>query len=160
MDWTKEQRAAWFSQACKDAGYRDWGKAQHLADDLKVTHATTTGWLSGALPRDHDEIKRVADFLGIDILEWIYGEKSTPKNIKPLLQEIYNAVFTVKMVELSTRQEEGHEDYLISPKQFVRLVRQMVDGGVEGMKTMLEIAEAIELNNDNGGEVVNGPTCK
>ena len=162
MDWTKEKRATWFSQACTNAGYRDWGKAQHLADDLKVTHATTTGWLSGALPRDHDEIKRVADHLGIDILEWIYGEKQQSAGTKATVSEIYNAVYLMKSAELSTRAEPGNENYMVGPTQFVRLVRQIVDGGVEGLSTMYDIASSLAAsNNDNeGGAVKDGSASK
>lgn len=150
MEISKEQRALYFERKCREAGYRDWGKTQNLARDLGVSHGQVSNWQSGALPRGHDEIWRVAEHLNIDIMEWIYGveHKSDVLDEKKL----------AACLRLLKAVERG-DDAEMTPSQFARLTLLAYKDEVSGTAMLAKLGSEIsniESERENDGVVVNG----
>tara|TARA_S200002703_G_scaffold147846_1_gene143995 strand:+ start:682 stop:1209 length:528 start_codon:yes stop_codon:yes gene_type:complete len=72
----KEDRAAWLAKYLDEKGIALYGRASRISRDLKCAKAAATGWLNGTLPRDMELGMRFCEFYGIDLKEWVLGEKT------------------------------------------------------------------------------------
>lgn len=67
-----------------------------LAKKTKVPKQTIHNWLSGADPKNIDQVKSVAEFFHLSIEELVYGaKKKTSNGIKEYEEEINAGVFEV-----------------------------------------------------------------
>lgn len=142
MEWTKEDRAAYFEQGLTAAGYPAWGRAQRLADELSVTYAQASNWMTGSLPRDHAEIKRVAHFLNISIMEWVYGEPESSLDIRKLTE----AIALAKAVEAEYKDEN------MSAEDFAEVVQNIYEDRMQGA-ALLEALKILSGKSTQGGTV-------
>ncbi len=68
----------------------------HLAKATKIPVQTISNWLSGAKPRDFDQVKKVADYLKITLDELVYGEEPRlTTSFEDFREEINAGVFEV-----------------------------------------------------------------
>lgn len=142
MEWTKEDRAAYFEQGLTAAGYPAWGRAQRLADELSVTYAQASNWMTGSLPRDHAEIKRVAHFLNIPIMEWVYGESESSLNIRKLTEAI----------ALAKAVEADYKDENMSAEDFAEVVQNIYEDRMQGA-ALLGALKLLSGKSTQGGKV-------
>ena len=70
---TKAERSVLFNTILETSGVASWGRATTLSNDLGVSQATASGWLSGSLPRDCASFLQCADKYDIDPYEWVSG---------------------------------------------------------------------------------------
>jgi len=148
MEWTKESRAEYFEAKLDELRYPGWGRAQKLADELGVSHSQASNWLTGALPREHSEIKRVATHLQISIMEWVYGESQSAVDTRRLMK----AVNFAKTLE----QEYPNKDPM-TPAQFTEIVMMDYDNKIAGAAVMETLAVIAEVR-DRGEVEGNGTT--
>lgn len=146
MEWTKEKRAEYFEAKLDELRYPGWGRAQKLADELGVSHSQASNWLTGALPREHSEIKRVASHLQISIMEWVYGESQSAVDTRKLMKAINFA----KTLEQMNPDEEP-----MTPAQFTEIVMMDYDNKIAGAALMETLAVIAEVR-DRGAEEGNG----
>jgi len=136
MEWSKSQRAECFAKKLSELGYPGWGRAQRLSEELGVSHSQASNWLTGAVPREHGEIKRVADHLGIDIMEWVYGASSSSVNIKKLV----NSIQFVKILE--------HEDeHVMSPELFAEICVEAYEDKIQGAAVLDSLAVVADIRS-------------
>ena len=143
MQWTKKARAKYFNKQIEKQGYKEWGKAQRLAEELQVSHSMVSNWLGGALPRQHSEIKRVSDHLGLDLMHWVYGETSTELRLDAA--RLSQSILTAKSLEA---QIEGR---CLSAEEFTQLVVLDYTGEIAGKATLkaLRLIEGLRSGSED-----------
>lgn len=146
MEWTKNQRAEYFSKKLSEQEYPNWGRAQRLSEELGVSHSQASNWLTGAVPREHSEISRVADHLGIDIMEWVYGKSSSSMNIKKLI----DAITFVKTLEVE-------DENTMSPQLFAEIVVEAYQDKIQGAAVLDSLAVVADIRS-RGEKERNGTT--
>lgn len=142
MEWTKKQRAQYLERRLNESGYPAWGRAAKIADLMSTSHSQATNWLNGAVPRDHDEIKRLASKLSLDIMEWVYGKTSDAVDERKLSEAIRTTF------ELGNEMP-GEE---FTAEHFAEVVMLVYTGKLQGAAVLHSLAL---LNNvreiDSGG---------
>lgn len=146
MEWTKENRAEYFEAKLDERRYPGWGRAQKLADELGVSHSQASNWLTGALPREHNEIKRVATHLQISIMEWVYGECQSAVDTRKLMKAINFA---------KTLEQMNPDQPSMTPSQFTEIVMMDYDNKIAGAALMETLAVIAEIR-DGGAVEENG----
>lgn len=146
MEWTKNQRAEYFAKKLSEQEYPSWGRAQRLAEELGVSHSQASNWLTGAVPREHSEISRVADHLGIDIMEWVYGKSSSSLNMKKLI----DAITFVKTLEVE-------DENTMSPHLFAEIVVEAYQDKIQGAAVLDSLAVVADIRS-RGEKDRNGTT--
>lgn len=136
MEWNKNQRAEYFAKKLSEQEYPNWGRAQRLSEELGVSHSQASNWLTGAVPREHAEICRVADHLGIDIMEWVYGRCASVLSIPKLV----DAVAFVKILE----QEDDHN---MSPQLFSEIVVEAYQDKIQGAAVLDSLAVVADIRS-------------
>jgi transcriptional regulator with XRE-family HTH domain len=111
MSYGATERGMYFQDKVRERGIADWGRTKSLADQLSVSYAASKGWFEGAIPRSPDDIVKVADYLGLDISEWISGRKSTSIERSKLDQ-------SVRIV----KEFEKEANIILSPEQMAELI--------------------------------------
>lgn len=111
MDYCAAERGIYFQEKVRERGIADWGRTKTLADELGVSYAASKGWFEGAIPRSPDDIVKVADYLGLDIGEWISGRKSTSIKRGKLDQ-------SVRIV----KEFEAQANIMLTPEQMAELI--------------------------------------
>ena len=142
MQWTKKKRATYLNKRVEKLGYQRWGKAQRLADELQVSHSMVSNWLGGALPREHSEIKRVSNHLGLDIMHWVYGEISEELRLDKA--RLTRSISTAKALEA---QIKGG---CLSAEEFTQLVILDYSGEIAGEATLkvLQLIEGLRMESE------------
>ena len=146
MEWTKNQRAEYFAKKLSEQEYPGWGRAQRLSEELGVSHSQASNWLTGAVPREHIEISRVADHLGIDIMEWVYGKRSSSLNIKKLV----DAIAFVKTLEVE-------DENTMSPQLFAEIAVEAYEDKIQGAAVLDSLAVVADIRS-RGAKERNGTT--
>jgi len=146
LEWTKNQRAEYFAKKLSEQYYPGWGRAQRLSEELGVSHSQASNWLTGAVPREHSEISRVADHLGLDIMEWVFGRCSSSLNLKKLI----DAITFVKTLEV----EDEHD---MSPELFAEIVVEAYEDKIQGAAVLDSLAVVAEIRS-RGEKERNGTT--
>ena len=134
MTWSKQHRAEFFKIKCDNAHYKGWGAIKRLARDLGVSHSKVANWYNeGALPRGHEEIKRVADYLQIDVMEWVYGIGGAGS------RELDASRLTACIGYANTRVD-------LSPNEFAEYTTQLYlsDVSLEALKRLSILEETIK----------------
>ena len=147
MEWTKEKRSEYLESRLTELGYPAWGRAAKIADLIGTSHSQATNWLNGAVPRDHDEIKRIADTLGLDIMEWVYGRSSEALNERKMAQAIATTF------ELG--EEMPGEEF--KPEHFAQVVMLVYTDKLQGAAVLESLALLSDIRN-TGGVEQNGTT--
>lgn len=111
MNYGATERGTYFQKKVRERGVADWGRTKTLADALSVSYAASKGWFEGAIPRSPDDIVKVADYLDLDIGEWISGIKSTSVERGKLEQ-------SVRIV----KEFEKQANILLTPDQMAELI--------------------------------------
>ena len=146
LEWTKNQRAEYFAKKLSEQYYPGWGRAQRLSEELGVSHSQASNWLTGAVPREHSEISRVADHLGLDIMGWGVGRCSSSLNLKKLI----DAITFVKTLEV----EDEHD---MSPELFAEIVVEAYEDKIQGAAVLDSLAVVAEIRS-RGEKERNGTT--
>lgn len=146
MEWTKSQRAEYFAKKLSEQEYPNWGRAQRLSEELGVSHSQASNWLTGAVPREHSEISRVADHLGIDIMEWVYGKTSSSLNMKKLI----DAITFVKTLEVE-------DENTMSPQLFAEITVEAYEDKIQGAAVLDSLAVVADIRS-RGAKDRNGTT--
>ena len=136
MEWTKKNRAEYVEVRLNEVGYPIKRRAAQIADDCKTSHSQATNWLSGAVPRDSEETKRVADKLNLDIMMWVYGRTTSAVDIRKLRRGI---MFT-KTLEQKFPNEEP-----MTPEQFCEIVMMDYDNKIAGSAVMETLAKVADI---------------
>ena len=138
MEWTKEERSMYIERRLNEVGYPVRGRAARIAEDCATSHSQATNWLAGAVPREPEEVKRVADRLNLEIMTWVYGLTQSAVDTRKLLKAINFA----KTLELQYPNEKP-----MTPTQFTEIVMMDYDDKIAGaavMETLAVIAEVRE----------------
>lgn len=69
----KTERAEWLKKTLNDRNVPMYGRASTIARELQCAKAVSTGWLTGALPRDMTLGFKFADRYDFDVREWVTG---------------------------------------------------------------------------------------
>lgn len=146
MEWTKNQRAEYFAKKLSEQEYPSWGRAQRLSEELGVSHSQASNWLTGAVPREHSEISRVADHLGIDIMEWVFGRASSSLNMKKLV----DAIAFVKTLEVE-------DENTMSPQLFAEIAIEAYEDKIQGAAVLDSLAVVADIRS-RGEKERNGQT--
>ena len=146
MEWTKNQRAEYFAKKLSEQEYPNWGRAQRLSEELGVSHSQASNWLTGAVPREHSEISRVADHLGIDIMEWVFGRASSSLNLKKLV----DAIAFVKTLEVE-------DENTMSPQLFAEIAIEAYEDKIQGAAVLDSLAVVADIRS-RGEKERNGQT--
>ena len=146
MEWTKNQRAEYFAKKLSEQGYPNWGRAQRLSEELGVSHSQASNWLTGAVPREHSEISRVADHLGIDIMKWVYGKYASSLNTRKLV----DAITFVKTLEVE-------DDNTMSPQLFAEITVEAYEDKIQGAAVLDSLAVLSDIRS-RGAKERNGTT--
>jgi len=146
MEWTKNQRAEYFAKKLSEQEYPNWGRAQRLSEELGVSHSQASNWLTGAVPREHGEIIRVADHLGIDIMEWVFGRGSSSLNTKKLV----DAIAFVKTLEVE-------DENTMSPQLFAEIAIEAYEDKIQGAAVLDSLAVIADIRS-RGAKDRNGTT--
>lgn len=136
MEWSKNQRAECFAKKLSELGYPGWGRAQQLSEELGVSHSQASNWLTGAVPREHSEISRVAEHLGIDIMEWVYGKTSSGINIRKLV----DSITFVKVLE-------NEDDQTMSAELFAEIVVEAYEDKIQGAAVLDSLAVVADIRS-------------
>lgn len=142
MEWNKENRAQYFNSKLSEKDYPGWGRAQRISDELGVSHSQASNWLTGALPREHGEIKRVADFLGLNIMHWVYGVSTSNLNKRKLMDSIAFA----KTVE------DQYQNETMSPEDFAEVVMFTYEDKIKGAAVLESLAVIRDITSRGGSD--------
>lgn len=77
--------------------------ARQLALQTKVPYTTVANWLEGRMPRNLDQLKRVALFFGLSVDALCYGTTSEVTLPQPLLiplKEGFTGLFEVRLQKI------------------------------------------------------------
>lgn len=138
MEWTKEERSQYVERRLNEVGYPVRGRAARIAEDCETSHSQASNWLGGAVPREPEEVKRVADTLNLEIMEWVYGMTQSAVDTRKLMR----AITFAKTLEQQNPNEEP-----MTPAQFTEIVMMDYDNKIAGaavMETLAVIAEVRE----------------
>ena len=146
MEWTKEERAQYVERRLNEVGYPVRGRAARIAEDCNTSHSQASNWLGGAVPREPEEVKRVADILNLEIMEWVYGLTQSAVDTRKLMR----AITFAKTLEQQNPKEEP-----MTPAQFTEIVMMDYDNKIAGAAVMETLAVIAEVR-DRGADKVNG----
>ena len=140
----KEYRAAWLAKFFDEKGIALYGRASRISRDLGCAKAAATGWLGGALPRDMELGMRFCDFYGIDMREWVAGEKT--KQVSLDTERLHTALTLVRAFEDDTEVRWDIADFIeqvemvmADPKYHERHLKDVVD-----LQRRIKIQEVIK----------------
>ena len=146
MEWTKEERSQYVERRLNEVGYPLRGRAARIAEDCNTSHSQATNWLGGAVPREPEEVKRVADTLNLEIMEWVYGLTQSAVDTRKLMK----AITFAKTLEQQNPNEEP-----MTPAQFTEIVMMDYDNKIAGAAVMETLAVIAEIR-DGGAVRENG----
>ena len=106
----KEDRAAWLAKFFEEKGIALYGRASRISRDLQCAKAVATGWLHGTLPRDMELGMRFCDFYGIDMREWVTGEKT--KKVSLETERLHTALTLIRKFEDDANIRWDIEDFI------------------------------------------------
>ena len=128
----KEDRAAWLAKFFDESGIALYGRASRISRDLGCAKAAATGWLGGALPRDMELGMRFCEFYGIDLKEWVFGEKT--KQVSLDTERLHTALTLVRAFEDDTEVRWDIADFIeqvemvmADPKYHERHLKDVVE---------------------------------
>lgn len=107
--YDNEERAFVFNQALDRANVVTWKRAATVAKEIKVSHATASGWLLGCLPRDAQALLRVRDLYKVDIDEWVRGEMRSTNGF--VLEKVARAVGILRKYQETNDVKLEDEQY-------------------------------------------------
>ncbi len=143
----KEDRAAWLAKFFDESGIALYGRASRISRDLGCAKAVSTGWLHGTLPRDMELGLRFCEFYGIDLKEWVLGEKT--KQVSLETERLHTALTLVREFEDETDVRWDIKDFIEQvemvmddPKYHQRHLRDVVD-----LQRRMKIREVIKKTN-------------
>lgn len=142
MEWSKEQRADYIATRLSEQNYPTWGRAAKIAELCNTSHSQATNWMNGAVPRDHDEIKRIASLLNLDIMNWVYGGTATTLNRNKLM----DAIMLAKTIE------QDYADEIMSPYDFAAIVMNTYDDKIKGAAVLESLAVISDITKRGATE--------
>ena len=109
---TKEQRSVIINAELEKVVIASWGRASRISADLGVSPATSSGWLTGCLPRDSVALLRFCNHYGIDANLWVNGVSSGDSLSTDKIERLCEIL----------KQYELDSGTTINPKNFARLM--------------------------------------
>ena len=148
MEWTKDERSEYVDRRLNEVGYPVRGRAARIAEDCATSHSQATNWLGGAVPREPEEVKRVADILNLEIMEWVYGLTQSAVDTRKLMKAVNFA---------KTLEQMNPDKPPMTPSQFTEIVMMDYDNKIAGAALMETLAVIAEVR-DRGAVEGNGTT--